>query len=386
MIGVQAEGCAAAVESMDVHHPVEIEQASTIADGIAVKRPGNLTLPLLERWLDGIVTVDDEAIVGAMVRLAERTKLVTEGAGAVGVAALDRRRRAGPERRHRRGALGRQRRPALLAAAINRHEITESRRVRITPASPTAPAASPICSRRSPSPAPTSSRSPTSVTSPTSTSRRPRSTSPSRPAAPITPPSSGRRSPLPATRWGRASGRNRRGGAGSEVLPGSHRGWLVESPARAETAVHAAHREQRPPRRGCEHAIPRPDDGPPDASREPGQPSQPPQVLRPAPWRPTTLRVHAGPGIEAISGPVACAQPTRNVSANPSSSAISIVAIARNSVITASSVVAMVLGDDRQDRPQPLGAPRDHLDPFAAVVDLAIDNAAAPPRSRSAAP
>jgi threonine dehydratase len=45
-------------------------------------------VPLLERWLDGIVTVDDEAIVEAMVRLAERTKLVTEGAGAVGVAAL----------------------------------------------------------------------------------------------------------------------------------------------------------------------------------------------------------------------------------------------------------------------------------------------------------
>src|SRR4029078_8911727 len=48
------------------------------AAAIAVKRPGTLPLPLLERWLDGIVTVDDEAIVGAMVRLAERTKLVTE--------------------------------------------------------------------------------------------------------------------------------------------------------------------------------------------------------------------------------------------------------------------------------------------------------------------
>jgi threonine dehydratase len=60
----------------------------TIADGIAVKRPGDLTMSILERTLDEIVSVNDEEISEAIVVLLERTKLVVEGAGAVGVAAL----------------------------------------------------------------------------------------------------------------------------------------------------------------------------------------------------------------------------------------------------------------------------------------------------------
>ena len=60
----------------------------TIADGIAVKEPGELTMGILGETLDDIVTVEDEQIAEAIVLLAERTKLVVEGAGAVGVAAL----------------------------------------------------------------------------------------------------------------------------------------------------------------------------------------------------------------------------------------------------------------------------------------------------------
>ena len=60
----------------------------TIADGIAVKRPGELTLPLVERFVDAIEVVTDDEIAEAMVLLLERTKLVVEGAGAVGVAAV----------------------------------------------------------------------------------------------------------------------------------------------------------------------------------------------------------------------------------------------------------------------------------------------------------
>jgi threonine dehydratase len=60
----------------------------TIADGIAVKKPGELTSSILDRVLDEIVTVTDEQISEAIVLLLERTKLVVEGAGAVGVAAL----------------------------------------------------------------------------------------------------------------------------------------------------------------------------------------------------------------------------------------------------------------------------------------------------------
>jgi threonine dehydratase len=60
----------------------------TIADGIAVKQPGALTSSILDRVLDDVVSVDDEQIAEAIVLLLERTKLVVEGAGAVGVAAL----------------------------------------------------------------------------------------------------------------------------------------------------------------------------------------------------------------------------------------------------------------------------------------------------------
>jgi threonine dehydratase len=60
----------------------------TIADGIAVKKPGELTMSILERTLDEIVSVTDEEISQAIVLLLERTKLVVEGAGAVGIAAL----------------------------------------------------------------------------------------------------------------------------------------------------------------------------------------------------------------------------------------------------------------------------------------------------------
>jgi threonine dehydratase len=73
------------VEVVGVH--VE-NRALTIADGIAVKHPGELTGPLLDRWLDGQVVVGEDGIAEAMVVLMEKAKLVVEGAGAVGVAAL----------------------------------------------------------------------------------------------------------------------------------------------------------------------------------------------------------------------------------------------------------------------------------------------------------
>ena len=88
VVGVQSEACAPYVESLAAHRPIGARSASTICDGIAVKRPGDLTLPLVERHLDGIVTVSDDEVAEAMVLLLERSKLVVEGAGAAGVAAL----------------------------------------------------------------------------------------------------------------------------------------------------------------------------------------------------------------------------------------------------------------------------------------------------------
>ena len=69
------------------HEPVA-SSGATIADGIAIKRPGELTRPLLEELLDGVVTVEEDEIAGAIVLLAERAKLVSEGAGAVALAAV----------------------------------------------------------------------------------------------------------------------------------------------------------------------------------------------------------------------------------------------------------------------------------------------------------
>jgi threonine dehydratase len=90
--GGLASGVAIAVKS--ARPEVEVvgvriaDTALTIADGIAVKDPGELTSALLEQWLDGEAVVEDEDAAEAMVVLLERCKLVVEGAGAVGVAAL----------------------------------------------------------------------------------------------------------------------------------------------------------------------------------------------------------------------------------------------------------------------------------------------------------
>jgi threonine dehydratase len=88
IVGVQVASMAAYPESLRRGEPVEVSPALTIADGIAVKRPGVLTLDLIHRWLDDVVVVPEDDVAEAMVVLMERAKLVVEGAGAVGVAAL----------------------------------------------------------------------------------------------------------------------------------------------------------------------------------------------------------------------------------------------------------------------------------------------------------
>jgi threonine dehydratase len=87
--GGLAAGVAAAVkESRDSVEVIGIQSHCPLADGIAVKQPGEITGPLLKRLLDDLVSVDEDAIADAIMLLLERTKLVVEGAGAVGVAAL----------------------------------------------------------------------------------------------------------------------------------------------------------------------------------------------------------------------------------------------------------------------------------------------------------
>ncbi len=88
MIGIQVEACAPFLASLQAGHPVAVDSVRTIADGIAVKRPGQLTLALIERWVESLLVVGEDQVAEAMVFLMERSKLVVEGAGAVGVAAL----------------------------------------------------------------------------------------------------------------------------------------------------------------------------------------------------------------------------------------------------------------------------------------------------------
>jgi threonine dehydratase len=88
VIGVQAENAAAYPDSLDAGEPVTITTTPTIADGIAVARPGDLNFPIIRDLVDEIVTVSDDDVARALLVLLERAKLVVEAAGAVGVAAI----------------------------------------------------------------------------------------------------------------------------------------------------------------------------------------------------------------------------------------------------------------------------------------------------------
>lgn len=86
--GVQAEGCSSVLPSLEAGKPVSAPTAQTIADGIAVKRPGDLTLPIIQQHIEAVVEVSDDEIASGIVHCVQKTKLVVEGAGAAGIAAL----------------------------------------------------------------------------------------------------------------------------------------------------------------------------------------------------------------------------------------------------------------------------------------------------------
>ena len=88
VVGVEAEASPGAVRSLEAGAPAHVEASDTLADGIAVKRIGDLAFPHLQALADDVVTVSEEEIIRAIFFLLEREKLVVEGAGAVGVAAI----------------------------------------------------------------------------------------------------------------------------------------------------------------------------------------------------------------------------------------------------------------------------------------------------------
>ena len=131
LLGVQARACAPYAAALEHRGPVEAAPGGTIADGIAIKHPGALTLPLLRELLHSIETVSEDEIADAMVFLAERAKLVAEGAGAAAVAAVLSGRLAHPSGTTVAILSGGNVDSGLLAAVLRRHETAEGRRVRI---------------------------------------------------------------------------------------------------------------------------------------------------------------------------------------------------------------------------------------------------------------
>ena len=86
--GVQAEGAASMVQSLHDHKQEKLPSVSTVADGIAVKEPGSITFETCSNYVDEIVTVSEDEICAAILKLIESEKMVAEGAGAASVAAV----------------------------------------------------------------------------------------------------------------------------------------------------------------------------------------------------------------------------------------------------------------------------------------------------------
>jgi threonine dehydratase len=88
IIGVQTKNMPSMVETISHNHITTVDGMPTIADGIAVKTPGELTFKIIKKYVDDIVTVDEDEIASAILLLMERAKVISEGAGAASIAAI----------------------------------------------------------------------------------------------------------------------------------------------------------------------------------------------------------------------------------------------------------------------------------------------------------
>lgn len=88
VVGVQTQNMPSMLESVTQQQVVTIHGSATIADGIAVQTPGNITFDMVRQYVDEIVTVDEDEIASTILFLLEKVKTVSEGAGAVSVAAV----------------------------------------------------------------------------------------------------------------------------------------------------------------------------------------------------------------------------------------------------------------------------------------------------------
>ena len=131
VVGVETEKLPSMLRARETGAPVTLAAEATIADGIAVRRAGDLTLPLVTRYVDEIVTVDDEEIASAILLLLEQEKTLAEGAGAAALAAIVQSK---VNRRHRRTVVlvcGGNIDVTLLAKIIERGLVKDGRLLRI---------------------------------------------------------------------------------------------------------------------------------------------------------------------------------------------------------------------------------------------------------------
>jgi threonine dehydratase len=131
VVGVETERLPSMLRAIENGGPVTLPAEATIADGIAVRRAGDLTLPLVQRYVDEIVTVDEEEIASAILVLLEREKTLAEGAGAVALAALLQKKTSLQGKRTAVLVCGGNIDVSLLARIIERGLVKDGRRVRI---------------------------------------------------------------------------------------------------------------------------------------------------------------------------------------------------------------------------------------------------------------
>jgi threonine dehydratase len=131
VIGVQTERLPSMLRAREKGEPVTLPAEATIADGIAVRRAGSLTLSLVERFVDELVTVDEEEIANAILVLLEKEKTLAEGAGAVALAALLQKKTSLRDQTTAVLVCGGNIDVSLLARIIERGLVKDGRRVRI---------------------------------------------------------------------------------------------------------------------------------------------------------------------------------------------------------------------------------------------------------------
>jgi len=143
VVGVEAAAVAKMSAAKKAGSPVTLPAATTLADGISVNRAGERTFPLCEKYVDELISVDDEEVANAILVLLEREKTVAEGAGAAPTAALLQKRIAGltPDSKVVAVVSGGNIDVNVIARIIERGLVKEGRRVQLSVRVPDRPGA-----------------------------------------------------------------------------------------------------------------------------------------------------------------------------------------------------------------------------------------------------